>query len=69
MRLALSEEAKRAVANTSPAQTWAFVCSSRTKTALVVSAHISLALARAEARKLNAIVRMGHVCGEYAETI
>ena len=68
MRIPLTQAALAAVANAHPSQVWAFVCSSRSKTATVVEAHISVDTAKRHARMLDGCTRMGRVDGAFAET-
>ena len=68
MKLPLNPAAQAAVRDTSKAQVWFFVCDSRRKTATVVGAHISLLLAKLEARRIGGCVRVGRVEGTFAVT-
>ena len=68
MRLPLNSDAQAAVRETSKAQVWFFVCDSRRRAATVVGAHISLYLAKRDARRIGGCVRVGRVDGLYAVT-
>lgn len=69
MKLAMAKAAVLAVANTSPAQTWAFVCSSRRDDAVVVEAYISFEIARHAARRIGGCMRVGRVVDGKADTL
>ncbi len=65
----MSHEVAAAVANTSPHQTWMFVCDSRKQSAKVVEAHISADIAKRRARAIGGCMRVGRVVNGKAETI
>ncbi len=69
MELPLSETAKANVANTSKTQVWAFVCSDRSKGAIVTEAHISYETAKRHARMINGCMRVGRVVDGKAVTM
>lgn len=68
MSFSLSMIAVDQTRNTSKAQTWMFVMSSRKQNAFVAEAYIAADVAKRRARALGSCVRIGRVVAGQAET-
>jgi len=68
-KLQLTDAALAKVRGSSPSQTWAFVCSSRRKNAVVVDAFVSYDSAKRAAKAISGVMRVGVVDGGAASIL